>query len=165
MTSTNNFIDQTFSIIASGILQIIPASNLDRKAFTSYQDGLNAQTSGQYAVALTHYMRSLRYETDVYDRSYILYNIGLIYANTGAYNRAIEYYIEALARNPYLAQALNNIAVIYHARAQQAIEQNKWTISVGLFVRAISYWKEALRVAPNNYIEAQNWINSVVNND
>ena len=165
MTSTNNFIDQTFSIIASGILQIIPASNLDRKAFTSYQDGLNAQTAGQYAIALTHYMRSLRYETDVYDRSYILYNIGLIYANTGAYNRAIEYYIEALSRNPYLAQALNNIAVIYHARAQQAIEQNKWTVSVGLFVRVILYWKEALRVAPNNYIEAQNWINSVVNND
>ena len=140
MTSTNNFIDQTFSIIASGILQIIPASNLDRKAFTSYRDGLNAQSAGQYATALSHYIRSLRLETDVYDRSYILYNIGLIYANNGAYNRAIEYYIEALARNPYLAQALNNIAVIYHARAQQAIEQNEWAISVGLFVRAISYW-------------------------
>ena len=164
MTSTNNFIDQTFSIIASGILQIIPASNLDRKAFTSYRDGLNAQSAGQYATALSHYIRSLRLETDVYDRSYILYNIGLIYANNGAYNRAIEYYIEALARNPYLAQALNNIAVIYHTRAQQAIEQNEWAISVGLFVRAISYWKEALRVAPNNYIEAQNWINSVTRN-
>ena len=113
---------------------------------------------------MSHYIRSLRLETDVYDRSYILYNIGLIYANNGAYNRAIEYYIEALARNPYLAQALNNIAVIYHARAQQAIEQNEWAISVGLFVRAISYWKEALRVAPNNYIEAQNWINSVTRN-
>ena len=39
-----------------------------------------------------------------------------------------------------------------------------YPISVGLFVRAISYWKEALRVAPNNYIEAQNWINSVTRN-
>jgi tetratricopeptide (TPR) repeat protein len=164
MSSSNNFIDQTFSIIASGILQLIPASNLDRRAFISYREGLNAQSAGQYAVALNHYTCSLRLETDVYDRSYILYNIGLIYANNGAYNRAIEYYIEALARNPYLAQALNNIAVIYHTRAQQAIEQNEWIISFGLFRRAISYWNEALRIAPNNYIEARNWINSVTKN-
>jgi tetratricopeptide (TPR) repeat protein len=161
MTSTNNFIDQTFSILASGILQIIPASNLDREAFVSYREGLNAQSDGQYALALNKYTKSLRLETDVYDRSYILYNIGLIYANNGAYNRALEYYIEALARNPYLAQALNNIAVIYHARAQQAVEQQEWVISRGLFLRAMSYWQEALRVAPNNYIEARNWITSV----
>ena len=158
MTSTNNFIDQTFSIIASGILQIIPASNLDRKAFTSYRDGLNAQSAGQYATALSHYIRSLRLETDVYDRSYILYNIGLIYANNGAYNRAIEYYIEALARNPYLAQALNNIAVIYHYQGTKASEKKEFEVAQNSFEKASTYWKKAIRLAPNNYIEAQNWL-------
>ena len=160
----DNFIDKTFTVLADILLKVLPATKEEKKAFSYYRYGMSAQSSGDYAEALENYYEALKLEEDPFDRSYILYNIGLIYANNGAYNRAIEYYIEALARNPYLAQALNNIAVIYHARAQQAIEQNEWAISVGLFIRAISYWKEALRVAPNNYIEAQNWITSVTKN-
>jgi hypothetical protein len=27
-----------------------------------------------------------------------------------------------------------------------------------LFDKAASYWKQAVKIAPNNYIEAQNWL-------
>ena len=27
-----------------------------------------------------------------------------------------------------------------------------------LFDQAAEYWKQAIRIAPNNYIEAQNWL-------
>ena len=163
MTSTNNFIDQTFSIIASGILQIIPASNLDRKAFTSYRDGLNAQSAGQYATALSHYIRSLRLETDVYDRSYILYNIGLIHAANGKHARALEYYYQALERNPLMPQALNNIAVIYHYQGEQALEQGDTQLSKNFFSKAREYWKQAIRLSPLSYNEAYNWVSLTEN--
>jgi Flp pilus assembly protein TadD len=42
-----------------------------------------------------------------------MYNIGLIYGNTGI-PQALEFYHQALSLNPNLPQALNNIAVIYH---------------------------------------------------
>ena len=34
----------------------------------------------------------------------------------------LNYYYQALERNPSLPQALNNIAVIYHYRGEQALE-------------------------------------------
>ncbi len=100
----------------------------------------------------------MRLETDAYDRSYILYNIGLIHASNGDHGRALEYYYQSLERNPSLPQALNNIAVIYHYRGEQAIEKAQVEISKILFDKAADYWKEAIRLAPTNYIEAQNWL-------
>jgi tetratricopeptide (TPR) repeat protein len=75
------------------------------------------------AEALQNYYQALRLEIDPYDRSYILYNIGLIHTSNGKHGRALEYYYQALKRNPSLPQALNNIAVIYHYRAEQATEK------------------------------------------
>ena len=75
---------------------------------------MSAQASGEYAEALQNYYQAMRFETDAYDRSYILYNIGLIHTSNGEHGRALEYYYQALERNPSLPQALNNIAVIYH---------------------------------------------------
>ena len=46
------------------------------------------------------------------DRSYILYNIGLIHTSNGEHTKALEYYFRALERNPFLPQAFNNMAVI-----------------------------------------------------
>lgn len=100
----------------------------------------------------------MRLETDAYDRSYILYNIGLIHASNGEHGRALQYYYQALERNPSLAQALNNIAVIYHYRGEQAAENTESEISKILFDKAADYWREAIRLAPTNYIEAQNWL-------
>ena len=38
--------------------------------------------------------QALKLETDPYDRSFILYNIGLIHANNGEVNKALEYYYQ-----------------------------------------------------------------------
>ena len=53
---------------------------------------------------------------------------------------------------------MNNIAVIYHYRGEQAAEKMQTEISKALFDKAADYWKEAIRLAPTNYIEAQNWL-------
>ena len=70
----------------------------------------------------------------------------------------LEYYYQALDRNPALPQALNNIAVIYHYRGEQALEAGNIPDSETLFGKAAEYWKEAIRLAPLNYSEAQNWL-------
>lgn len=36
----------------------------------------------------------MRLEIDPYDRSYILYNIGLIHASNGEHGRSLEYYYQ-----------------------------------------------------------------------
>ena len=42
-----------------------------------------AQSEGNYAEALQNYYEATRPEIDPYDRSYILYNIGLIHTSNG----------------------------------------------------------------------------------
>jgi tetratricopeptide (TPR) repeat protein len=154
----DNFIDKTFTIVADILLKILPASKQEKQAFFYYRDGMSAQSEGEYAEALENYYEALQIEEDSFDRSYIFYNIGLIYANTGKYSKALEYYYQALERNPSLPQALNNIAVIYHFRGEQATEQGQPEIARLLFDKAAEYWKEAIRLAPTNYIEATNWL-------
>ncbi|KAL2897107.1 Photosystem I assembly protein Ycf3 [Bienertia sinuspersici] len=61
-----------------------------------------------------NYYEAMRLEIDPYDRSYILYNIGLIHTSNGEHTKALEYYFRALERNPFLPQAFNNMAVICH---------------------------------------------------
>jgi tetratricopeptide (TPR) repeat protein len=154
----DNFIDKTFTVIADILLKVLPTSNREKQAFMYYRDGMSAQSSGEYAEALQNYYQAMRFETDAYDRSYILYNIGLIHTSNGEHGRALEYYYQALERNPSLPQALNNIAVIYHYRGEQAVENGQPEIASLLFDKAADYWKEAIRLAPTNYIEAVNWL-------
>ena len=154
----DNFIDKTFTVVADTLLTIMPTSNKEKQAFIYYRDGMSAQSEVEYAEALQNYYEAMRLEKDAYDRSYILYNIGLIHASNGEHGLALEYYYQALNRNPSLPQALNNIAVIYHYRGEQALEKNQAEISKFLFDKAADYWKEAVRLAPSNYIEAQNWM-------
>lgn len=75
---------------------------------------MSAQSEGEYAEALQNYYEAMRPEIDPYDRSYILYNIGLIHMSNGEHTEALEYYFQALKRNPSLPQAFNNMAVICH---------------------------------------------------
>jgi tetratricopeptide (TPR) repeat protein len=88
----------------------------------------------------------------------ILYNIGLIYSNNGDFLKAVEYYQQALDLNSRLPQALNNIAVIYHYQGTKASEKKEFELAQNMFDKASDYWKNAVRLAPNNYIEAQNWL-------
>nr|WDA99134.1 photosystem I assembly protein Ycf3 [Gronococcus sybilensis] len=154
----DNFIDKTFTVVADLVLKILPTSKESKEAFTYYRDGMSAQSEGEYAEALENYYQSLKLEDDPYDRSYILYNIGLIYASNGEYVKALQYYHQALEFNARLPQALNNIAVIYHYQGTKASEKCDLETTKSMFDQATEYWKQAIKLAPNNYIEAQNWL-------
>jgi pentatricopeptide repeat protein len=119
---------------------------------------MSAQSNGDYAEALENYYEALKLEEDSYDRSYILYNIGIIYCNNGDYSKALEYYDQALELNYRLPQALNNIAVIYHYQGTKASQKKEFEVARNSFEKASTYWQKAIRLAPNNYIEAQNWL-------
>ncbi|MEM1171545.1 MAG: photosystem I assembly protein Ycf3 [Cyanobacteria bacterium P01_H01_bin.35] len=154
----DNFIDKSFTVMADLILKLLPTNNQAKEAFAYYRDGMSAQADGEYAEALDNYYEALKLEDDPNDKSYILYNIGLIHASNGEHDRALEYYHEALENNPRMPQALNNIAVVFHYRGEQAKETGKSEEADGWFDQAAEYWKQAISLAPNNYIEAQNWL-------
>jgi tetratricopeptide (TPR) repeat protein len=154
----DNFIDKTFTVLADVLIKVLPATQDEKKAFSYYRYGMSAQSNGDYAEALENYYEALKLEEDPYDRSYILYNVGLIYGNNGDYSRALEYYHQALDLNSRMPQALNNIAVIYHYQGTKASEKKEFEFARDMFDKAADYWKNAIRLAPNNYIEAQNWL-------
>nr|YP_009314736.1 Photosystem I assembly protein Ycf3 [Neoizziella asiatica]SCW23191.1 Photosystem I assembly protein Ycf3 [Neoizziella asiatica] len=154
----DNFIDKTFTVLADIVLKVLPTSKEEKEAFAYYRDGMSAQSEGEYAEALENYYEALNLEEDPYDRSYILYNIGLIYASNGEHVKALEYYHKALELNARLTQALNNIAVIYHYQGIKASNTNNPSIAKSMFDKAAIYWQQAIYLAPNNYIEAQNWL-------
>ena len=154
----DNFIDRTFTVLAELLLKFLPANRDEKQAFSYYRCGMAAQSTGNYAEALENYYEALKLEEDPYDRSYILYNIGLIFSNNGDYSKALEYYHQALDLNYRLPQALNNIAVIYHYQGTKVLERKKFELAQNNFEKARNYWKKAIRLAPNNYIEAQNWL-------
>ena len=160
-----NFIDRVFTIIADFILKLLPTSKNEKQAFSYYRAGMAAQNKGRYAESLKNYYQCLKLEEDPYDRSYSLYNIGLIYGNIGKQNLALEFYHQAIDLNPNLPQALNNIAVIYHSEALRAYsyvnsdsDERYLEISEQLFDKAAYYWMEALMLAPDNYPGARNWL-------
>ncbi|AFY82442.1 photosystem I assembly protein Ycf3 [Oscillatoria acuminata] len=154
----DNFIDKTFTVVADIILKILPTNQQSKEAFAYYRDGMSAQADGEYAEALENYTEALSLEEDPYDRSYILYNIGLIHTSNGDRDKALEFYHQALELNPRMPQALNNIAVIFHYQGDQAKDAGETEDAEELYDRAADYWKQAIRQAPNNYIEAQNWL-------
>jgi tetratricopeptide (TPR) repeat protein len=154
----DNFIDKTFTVIADIVLKVLPASKQEKEAFAYYRDGMSAQSEGEYAEALENYYEALRLEEDPYDRSYILYNIGLIYASNGEYIKALEYYHQALDLNSRLPPALNNIAVIYHYQGIKAAEKKCYVLSESLLQKATFYWTKVVKIDPNSYIEAWNWL-------
>ena len=144
--------------MADIILKVLPTSNKSKTAFAYYRDGMSAQADGEYAEALDNYYEALELEDDPNDRSYILYNVGLIHASNGEHDKAIEYYQQALELNDKMPQAMNNIAVIYHYQGEQTKADGDNEGAEELFDMAADYWKQAIQLAPNNYIEAQNWL-------
>jgi tetratricopeptide (TPR) repeat protein len=154
----DNFIDKSFTVMADLILKVMPTNKKAKEAFAYYRDGMTAQADGDYAEALENYEEALTLEEDPYDRSYILYNMGLIHASNGDHEKALELYFEAIELNPRLPQALNNIAVIYHFQGDRAKEAGNDEAAETFYNQAAEYWKRAIRQAPNNYIEAQNWL-------
>ncbi|MGD1898043.1 MAG: photosystem I assembly protein Ycf3 [Phormidesmis sp.] len=154
----DNFIDKSFTVMADMILKMLPAKQQAKEAFAYYRDGMSAQADGEYAEALDNYKEALTLEEDPYDKSYILYNMGLIEASNGEHAKALSLYQDAIELNPRLIQALNNTAVIYHYQGEQAEAAGNKSEADSLYDEAARYWMEAIRIAPNIYIEAQIWL-------
>lgn len=154
----DNFIDKSFTVMADMILKMMPTKKQAKEAFAYYRDGMSAQADGEYAEALDNYSAALELEEDPYDKSFILYNMGLIHASNGKHDEALEKYEAAMALNPRMPQALNNTAVIHHYRGEQAEASGDTKTAEALYDKAATYWLEAMQMAPNNYIEAQNWL-------
>ncbi len=154
----DNFIDKSFTVMADIILKILPTNQKSKEAFAYYRDGMSAQADGEYAEALENYEEALKLEEDSNDRSYILYNMGLIHASNGEHDVAVGFYHQAIDLNPRMPQALNNIAVIYHYQGEKLDSEGQTEEAEALFDKAAEYWKQAIRIAPGNYIEAQNWL-------
>ena len=154
----DNFIDKSFTVMADLILKMLPAKQSAKEAFAYYRDGMSAQADGEYAEAMDNYREALKLEEDPYDKSFILYNMGLIHASNGEHQKAIDLYRQALDLNPRMCQALNNMAVIYHHRGEQSETTGEDKAADEFYDEAARYWMEAIRIAPNNYIEAQNWL-------
>ena len=158
----DNFVDQTFTVIADTILKLFPASQKEKEAFAYYRDGMSAQGDGEYAEALANYEEALKLEENSYDRSYVYYNMGLIFASNGDHDKALEHYSQAIDLNPRMPQALNNVAVIYHHKAENCNDEEQ---AEEYFNIAAEHWVRAIRLAPNNYIEAQNWLKTTGRSD
>ncbi len=154
----DNFIDKTFTVMADIILKVLPIDQKSKEAFVYYRDGMSAQAEGEYAEALENYYEALKLEEDISDRSEILYNIGLIHASNGEIEKALDYYHQSLELNPRKPSVLNNIAVLYHYQGDKAKQGGNEEEGEALWDKAAEYWKQAIRLAPNNYLEAQNWL-------
>ena len=60
--------------------------------------------------------------------------------------------------NPKFTSALNNIAVIYHYQGIKAAEKKCFDLSESLLQKATFYWTKVVKIDPNSYIEAWNWL-------
>jgi len=154
----DNFIDKSFTVMADLILKVLPTNQRAKEAFAYYRDGMSAQADGEYAEALDNYKEALKLEEDPNDKAFILYNMALVYASNGEHEKALEQYGQALDLNSKMPQALNNMAVIHHHLGCIAEEQGETDEADRRFDLAADFWGKAIRLAPNNYIEAQNWL-------
>lgn len=157
-TSSDNFIDRAFTVMTDIVVASMPLAQQEKDAYQYYRDGMAAQTSGDYSAALRAYAESLKLEEDPIDRSYIFYNLGIIFGANGEYVKAVKYYHLALDQNKEMCQAYNNIAVIYHDQGTRSERKGDMEKARVLYDKAAQYWNQAIRIAPTNYLEAQNWL-------
>ncbi|KAL4202127.1 hypothetical protein AMTRI_Chr02g262120 [Amborella trichopoda] len=104
---------------------------------------MSTQSEGNYVEALQNYYEATRTEIDPYDRSYILYNIGLIHKSNGEHTKALECYFRKENRIIIIKNKKNN---------------NKKKSKEGKKEKISEYWKHPIALTPCNYIEAHNWL-------
>eukprot|EP00913_Durusdinium_trenchii_P035510 g33230.t1 len=134
----DGILDGTFKDreVASTLIGASPLPGVEKEAHEAYQEGLNAQTSGDLATAVRSYAQALRLESDPYDRSYILYNLGLCFAENGEYTKAAKYYMMAIDQNYELCSAWNNLGVIFHVQGMKAEQDYRSERAEALFAKA-----------------------------
>lgn len=128
------------------------------QAFESYRQGFQKHLEGQYAIAFKLYTSALYAEDDPIARSVVYYNMGIIYFQLNEKRKALLNFSQSLVLNPTNTSAMNHIAVIYHQIGELSLDQGYLDQSDLFFGRARQYWIEATSQAPNEYLEAQNWL-------
>ncbi|CAJ1416390.1 unnamed protein product [Effrenium voratum] len=154
----DGILDGTFKEVASNLVAASPLPGVEKEAHDAYREGLSSQTSGRLSEAVKSYAAALRLETDPYDRSYILYNLGLCFAENGEYSKAAKYYMMAVDQNYELCSAWNNLGVIFHAQGVKAETDYRSERAEALFEKAAEYWNRAASCAPGTYTDAERWL-------
>ncbi|CAE8633448.1 unnamed protein product, partial [Polarella glacialis] len=157
--------DAVFTEISSQIIDFMPVSGNDKAAYEAYRLGMAAQTGGDLKGALLHYTEALRLEEDPIDQSYIMYNIGIVFAGNGEFSKAAKYYLLAIDSNPSLCSAYNNLACIYHRQGSKAERDYDSERSDTLYSMAAEYWNKAIKMNPMEYNDAQAWLRDTGRSD
>ena len=150
--------DQTFTVIADYLVENLPTTSKSRRAFQTYQKRFQKQVDRAYAEAFQLYFESLSLETDPIARSFTFYNIGLMYHQLNQTHRALMHLNQSVRLNPSHASAMNMLAIVYHRFGEAFLHDGVIDRSDLFFGRARQYWSEAIRLAPYQYLEAQNWL-------
>ena len=154
----DNPFDKAFSVIAEGIVKMMPIPAKEKQAYIYYKEGFAAQTNGDYSEALENYEESLRLEESAIDRGETLKNMAIIYMSNGEEERALNTYIKALEENPKQPSCLKNMGLIYEKRGRSLQQEGKPDESDIWFDKAAEVWTKAVRLYPGGYLDIENWL-------
>ncbi len=161
MPSSNNkdnFLDKAFTVIAEGIVKMMPIAAKEKQAYIYYREGFAAQNNGDYSEALENYEESLKLEENAIDRGETLKNMAIIYMSNGDEERALNTYMKALDENPKQPSCLKNMGLIYEKRGRSLLQEGKQDESDIWFDKAADVWTKAVRLYPGGYLDIENWL-------
>ncbi len=161
MPSSNNkdnFLDKAFTVIAEGIVKMMPIAAKEKQAYIYYREGFAAQNNGDYSEALENYEESLRLEENAIDRGETLKNMAIIYMSNGDEEKALVTYQKALDENPKQPSCLKNMGLIYEKRGRSLQQEGKQDESDIWFDKAAEVWSKAVRLYPGGYLDIENWL-------
>ena len=156
--NNDNFLDKAFTVIAEGIVKMMPIPAKEKQAYVYYRDGFAAQNNGDYSEALENYEESLNLEENSVDRGETLKNMAIIYMSNGDEELALETYTKALQENPKQPSCLKNMGLIYEKRSRLALQEGKQDESDIWLDKATDVWSKAVRLYPGGYLDIENWL-------
>ncbi|CAE7232050.1 ycf3 [Symbiodinium sp. CCMP2592] len=151
-------LDGTFKEVAQNLIDSMPLPAEEKEAHEAYRMGLSAQSDGDLKEAVRWYARALKLESDPSERGYILYNLGIVFADNGEFTKAAKYYLMAVDQNYQLFSAWNNLGVMYHAQGVKAERDLRYDRADALYEKAAEYWNRACNLAPGQYGDAERWL-------
>ena len=158
INDNDNFLDKAFTVIAEGIVKMMPIAAKEKQAYIYYRTGFAAQNNGDYSEALENYEESLKLEENAIDRGETLKNMAIIYMSNGEEERALNTYMKALDENPKQPSCLKNMGLIYEKRGRTLQQEGKQDESDIWFDKAAEVWSKAVRLYPGGYLDIENWL-------
>jgi tetratricopeptide (TPR) repeat protein len=155
-------VDKTFTVISDALVEALPGSS-DKKAFIIYKKRLESQSNREISAAFKNYFKALQFETNSNSRSFIFFNLRILYLQLNQKHRALLNFHASLRLNPSNCSTLNSIAIIYHSMRQNLLDKRLISNSDIFFNRAYQFWSEIFDLRSTQYFEAKNWINNYKN--